>query len=496
MKKLLLLAVLIMFASVSFAVSDAELNADIEVELVQTTPSVIVDDTEFTAQLLFTNTGDVSHTISFSIESSSIFSYISGRVYYSDIKIEPGESVNYDVRVYAKELVLASNPLKLGIREEDASVIKTVFITGSLEKKYIDITMSKPQMVSDDEMEFNLTLDPSEEFYNVHLNFGLSGLPMMIANDDNMKIVPVLSERMDIPITLVFDDTATSQIYEVDINTTANDASSNGYSSETHLSLKLEFPDKIALGKVTSTPQTLRRDTKNNVINVEIANMGSDQVENLEASFVIDNPGFTSTFFGSESDFLGTIDPKERKEAVFKLDIDDSVESGIYDAAIELTYYHLGEEKSKTLPIDVSVQKLPYFIVNQTSTEKDDNDYISFFVTNIGDECESVEITGLTRNLPISWKQNADKAAKLSEGETKEFRLQLSFNELATAKEYGIPVRIRCVYNQEPVTQEEEIYVESKGREENILPFLLIGGFLIVLFVLVGKYFFIPKKQG
>ncbi|MFH1394016.1 MAG: hypothetical protein ABIH29_04000 [Candidatus Micrarchaeota archaeon] len=492
----LILSVLVMLATAAFAVSEAELNRDIQVELVQTNPSVIVDDTEFTAYLVFSNSGTQTHTISFSIVSSSIFSHIGGIVDYRDLRIEPGESVNHEIRVYAKELVLADNPLKLGIREDDASTVKTVFITGTLEKKYIDITMTDPQMVADDEMEFNLTLTPSEEFYNVHLDFGLSGLPMMIANDDNLKIIPLLREKTDIPITLVFDDSATSQIYQIDVTTTANDASSNGYSTETRLALKLEFPEKVALGKLTSTPQTLRRDTKNNLINVEIANMGNDRIENLQASFVIDNEGFTPTFFGSESDFLGTIDPKERKGALFKLDIDDSVESGIYDALIELTYYHLGDEKSKSLPIEVSVQKLPYFIVNQTSTEKDENDYVSFSVTNIGDECDSVEITGLTKNLPISWRQNSDKAAKLGEDETKEFRLQLTFNELATTKEYGIPVRIRCVYNQEPVTQEEEIYVQSKGREENILPFALIGGFIILLFFLVGKYFFIPKKQG
>lgn len=218
---------------------------------------------------------------------------------------------------------------------------------------------------------------------------------------------------------------------------------------------------------MTSTPQTLRRDTKNNLINVEIANMGNDQIENVQATFVIGNSGFTPTFFGSESDFLGTIDPKDREEALFRFDIDDSVESGIYEGTVELTYHYLGEEKSKSLPVEVSVQKLPYFIVNQTSTEKDSSDYVSFYVTNIGDECDSVEITGLTRNLPISWIQNADKAAKLAEGETKEFRLQFSFNELATAKEYDILVRIGCVYNQEPVTQEEEIYDGIKRAQDN-----------------------------
>lgn len=136
-----------------------------------------MDDTEFTAYLLFTNTGDGLYTISFSIVSSSIFSHIGGIVDYRDLQIAPGESVNYEIRAYAKELVLAQNPLKLGIREDEASIVKTVFVTGTLEKKYIDITMSEPEMVSDDEMRFNLTLDPSEEFYNVHLNFGLSGLP-------------------------------------------------------------------------------------------------------------------------------------------------------------------------------------------------------------------------------------------------------------------------------------------------------------------------------
>ncbi len=494
MKNIFLLMLLL--SSVAFAVTDSELHKDIKVDLIKTSPSVVADETEFIAYLVFTNDGNEKHDISFTVVTSSLFSHIGpGTIEYSEIILEPGESVNYEILVYAKDLVLAENPLKIVIKEDNAAAVKTVFVTGTLEQKYIDIAMENFSVNGEDEIEYNLIVDPSEDFYNVHIEFGLSELPMQIQDDDNIKIIPFISGKESIPITMDIDNSAESQIYQIMINTTANDAYNNKYSSVSYLPIKLEFPDKVALGKVSSSPQSLKRDTKNNIIEVEIANQGKDEIENVEASLAIESGGFEPTFFQSNVDFLGTVDSKNRSAATFKFDIADQVKSGTYNGTIYLKYYHLGEEKNKSFPMQVNVQKLPYFLVNQSSNERNTNNEISFTVTNLGDECSSVEITGLTKNLPISWKQDSDKAAKLDEDETKEFKLELTFNELASAKEYGVPIRIRCIYNEEPIVQEEEIYVLSKGKEENILPVILAAAFILILMFMIGRHFFTAKKQ-
>jgi hypothetical protein len=481
----------------SWAVTDSQLHKDIKVDLIQTSPSVVADETEFIAYLVFTNEGNEKHEISFTVVTSSIFSHTGpGTIEYKEIILEPGESVNYEIQVYAKELVLAENPLKLVIKEDDAAAVKTVFVTGTLEKKYIDIAMENFTVLDEDEISFVLVVDPSEDFYNVHMDFGLSNMPFQIEDDDNVKIIPFISERTYVPINMSVDDSASSQIYQVLINTSANDAYNNGYSSASYLPIKLEFPDEVTLGQVTSSPQNLKRDTKNNIINVEIANQGKDEIENVETQLVVEASGFSPTFFRSDFDFIGVVGAKDRKTAQFKLDVDEEVESGTYQGTVYLTYYHLGEQRNASFPVSMNVQKLPYFAINQTTNERNENNEITFYVTNLGDECTSVEVTGLTKNLPITWKQNTDKAAKLGEGETKEFKLELKFNELATSKEYGIPVSIRCVYNQEPVIQEEEISVVSKGREDNILPLVMAAGFILVLAILVGRHFFRPKREG
>ncbi|GEM_PF-2963734 len=494
MKNIFLL--LLLLSSVAFAVTDSQLHRDIKLDLIKTNPSVVADETEFIAYLVLTNEGDERHEISFTVVTSSLFSHIGpGTIEYSEIILEPGESVNYEILVYAKDLVLAENPLKIVIKEDGAAATKTVFVTGTLEQKYIDIAMENFSVNGEEEIQYDLVVDPSEDFYNVHIEFGLSELPIQIQDDDNIKIIPYISARQSIPITMDIDSSAESQIYQIMINTTANDAYNNKYSSVSYLPIKLEFPDKVALGKVSSTPQNLKRDTRNNLIEVEIANQGKDEIENVEATLVIESSGFEPTFFQSNVDFLGTVDSKERGAAQFKFDIEDQVESGTYDGTVYLKYYHLGEEKNKSFPLQVNVQKLPYFVVNQSSNERNANNEISFTVTNMGDECRSVEITGLTKNLPISWKQDSDKAAKLDEDETKEFKLELAFNELASAKEYGVPIRIRCIYNEEPIVQEEEIYVLSKGREENILPVILAAAFILILMLMIGRHFFTARKQ-
>ncbi len=491
MRKLFLLLLII---GAAFAVTDNDLHRDIDVDLIKTNPSVVADETEFIAYLVFTNNGNVQHEISFSVVTSSLFSHIGpGTIEYYEIVIEPGESVNYEILAYAKELVLAKNPLKIVIKEDGAAAVKSVFVTGTLEKKYIDIAMENFSVADENEISFDLIVDPSEDFYNVHLDFGIEDMPFQIRNDDNVVIIPSISEKRTLPITINIDDSAVSRIYQVPVNITANDAYNNPYSYVSYLALNLEFPEKIALGKVSSTPENLKRDTKNNIIRVEIVNQGKDRIENAEARFEIDE--FDPTFFNSNTDYLGTIDGKDRSEAEFKFDIDDDVESGSYTGKVVLTYYHLGNEKREEFPVTVNVQKLPFFIVGQETNQRNDNNEIEFTITNIGDECTSVEVTGLTKNLPITWKQNSDKAAKLDEGETKDFRLELQFNDLATEKEYGVPIRVRCIYNSEPITQEEEIFVQSRAREESPLPLLLIGLFLIGLVILIGRHFFKGKTD-
>lgn len=497
MNRLVVLAALLALVSSSFAVTDSQLHKDIKVDLIKTNPSVVADETEFIAYLVFTNEGSEKHEISFTVVTSSLFSHTGpGAIEYSEIILEPGESVNYEIQVYAKELVLAKNPLKLVIKEDEAAAVKSVFVTGTLEKKYIDIAMENFTVYDEDELGFVLVVDPSEDFYNVRIDFGLSSMPLQIEGDDNVKILPAISQTTYVPINMSVDDTASSQIYQIMVNTSANDAYNNEYSSVSYLPIKLEFPDKVSLGKVTSTPQNLKRDTKNNIIDVEIANQGKDEIDNVEAHLVVGAGGFDPTFFRSDYDFIGTVGSGERKSAQFKLDVDEEVESGTYQGTVYLSYYHLGEQKNRSFPVSLNVQKLPYFVVNQTTNERNENNEITFYVTNLGDECTSVEVSGLTKNLPITWKQNADKAAKLGEDETKEFKLELKFNELASAKEYGVPISIRCVYNEEPVIQEEEIAVLSKGREDNMLPVILAAGFILVLAILVGRHFFRPKREA
>ncbi|MBU0526934.1 MAG: hypothetical protein ABH983_01365 [Candidatus Micrarchaeota archaeon] len=131
MKNIFLLMLLL--SSVAFAVTDSELHKDIKVDLIKTSPSVVADETEFIAYLVFTNQGNEKHDISFTVVTSSLFSHIGpGTIEYSEIILEPGESVNYEILVYAKDLVLAENPLKIVIKQNNAAAVKTVFVTGTL----------------------------------------------------------------------------------------------------------------------------------------------------------------------------------------------------------------------------------------------------------------------------------------------------------------------------------------------------------------------------
>ncbi len=480
----------------------SNIDSDIQVELLKTQPDPVLSNSQFNASILITNKGSVAHTLIIKQLYNSFF-YNFGPSPNSylplediGIRLEPNQSKEYSFSLLSKDLILGKNPLSIYIQDannpKDYS-IKTLLINSKLDQKYVDIFISNYTQ-GDNFIFFNLILTSQEDIYNLQINLDVSNIPIMLENNDNVVFIPEFSKIMIIPINVSYDSKIPSGIYNIPLSLQYEDKNKNQFVSQTFIPIKLDFKDQIILGKISSVPSKLTRDTKMNKIILEISNSGNDEVKNLVATLKIDSSHINPSYFGSDKISLGYFNPSSTKNAYFFFDIDKYAQGDI-PATLFLEYTFKSKRMNKSIPFNVHISNAPYFEVRQETYEKNNNE-IHFFVKNIGDSCDDVEVIGLTKNLPISWYQNSDKAAKLDENQEEEFVLNFKFTSLAVSKKYAIPIRIRCVYNNEPVVQDEQIYVVSEAKgDKNYMPFIAIGLFIIAILFLVGKYFFKRDKK-
>lgn len=472
---------------------------DISLQLVRTEPSKVTDNSAFNITLLVKNNGDVPYDLTAKFRDNAFFTTFASTTYY-DINLQPSESYTMRSILVANDLILRENPLEVEFinnNKQEDYFIKQVDIEGNVANKYIDVSYHDySQNLEDDSVSFMLTLNPSADLYDISLDLDISELPIMFEGNDNKFLLPEIKEPLHLPIKVNYDkNLVDSGIFNIPYTLKFMDAEGMQYSSSNLMPIKLEFDDKLTLGQVSSTPTKLVRDSKTNEITLEISNTGKDAVNDVIAKVRFEDDVFTPSYLGSDRNNLGYMDGSESTDSNFYFDISENA-NGDYDAYLELEYMHNSKEKSKSIPFNIHIVDAPYFEIRQESKTKSQDDEVRFFVKNIGDDAQDVEVVGLTRSLPISWDVKTDKVAKLEKGEEAEFVLKFSFTELAMEKEYAIPVRIRAVYNTEPLSQDETIYIESKGREVNLIPFIAVGLMLVGILILLGRYFFAKRKKG
>lgn len=486
----LLLLIVFMLFSGAFASNVCD---NITIELLKSNPDPVPDNSPFTIDLLIKNNGTNKENIKIDIISNSFFTgYVSQQYTNFELNVNETKLINY--YIISKDLVLTNNPLEIVVKVWEESCVKNLLINGQIDTKYIDLHIEKYKQKDNNNIEFDLILNPSEKYYDVNLEFSIENKNLMIIEKDNYIRIDEIENKTTIPVKMYLDNSIDSGIELIPISISYKDSNGNIFISKHQLPIVVEFQDNLDVGKISSVPSKLVRDTKTNKINIELVNGGKDEIKDIVVKLIVDSNTFEPSYFGADQSRLGLIGSSQYKTADFYFDISKEAQGQI-NAYLEVKYNYQNKNIIKTIPIILNINKSPYFEIVQENYEKNSNNEIRFKVKNIGEECKDIEVTGLTRSLPIIWDLNSDVISKLETNEEQDIVLQMKFTDLAVEKKYTIPIRIRCTYNNEPVVQEEQIYVSSYGKDFNIIPFVLLGGIVIGIVALIGKYF-VTKKTS
>ncbi len=237
---------------------------------------------------------------------------------------------------------------------------------------------------------------------------------------------------------------------------------------------------KISLyvGGLETDPTKLTSDTDSAKFTVEIQNVGDSDAQMVSSELILPD-GFKPSTSYSTRYMLGTISHDSGKSAVYYIDIDKTVQEGLYPAKIFLRYKDStgsrSEYKEKTLELDIPVMGRPDFEITDVSTSPlkiapgDENVELKLKIKNTGSKKgESVSVRIFKKSeQPVDFDEKSDYIGTLDVGEEGYGVLKLSVDESAALKTYLLDAEIRTVYENSVLVYDRTVPLSvSFVREE------------------------------
>jgi hypothetical protein len=257
-----------------------------------------------------------------------------------------------------------------------------------------------------------------------------------------------------------------------------------------------EIP-KFTFGQLSSSPTKLASDLDEAEINVELANIGDGNAENVVLEIVLPN-GFSSSYSFSDRDALGTIPAGSSKTASFTVDIDKDVSGGSHTAMVRIKYKEANDDenevKTKMMNLELTLTEKPMFEVENVSLRPETvvpgtEAEIHLMIRNTGgEEADSVSVRAFKdSSQPIGFIEKSDFIGKLKPGELGEAILLVEIESDAEPKTHLIDIEIRAVDNDEVIVQEKTIsfHVDGTDQADAGVTGQLIGGITPVSLVVV-----------
>jgi hypothetical protein len=327
-------------------------------------------------------------------------------------------------------------------------------------------------------------------------------------NDDDPFSVKD-DEEWEIDTLDVGEERSTSFRIEVDSNTPQGEYKleftleddDDDFEDDMEIEVESDKADLI-IGNVATMPSTIGPDLEDIKLDVTIENLGSGDATFVRAKLILPN-GFESS--SSFSDFvnLGTIfgenngddDNDLNKVATFYIDSDETLNSGVHVAKLELEYKSDIEKITQILNFDLPVKGKPLFSIISSSTTptkvmQGDVGKLNIQIENTGEE-EGVETSIRVfenSDLPIEFNQKTNFIGNLKEGENGMAVFEFEVDSDATPKEYLIKVQTRTLNNNNVLVSEYSVPLKILESERNNSVMIYIIITLILVIVLVILY--------
>lgn len=129
-------------------------------------------------------------------------------------------------------------------------------------------------------------------------------------------------------------------------------------------------------------------------ISVEIQNIGTGNAKKTTILFESDSD-YVKAIHSKGRKYLGTVNPKEKKEIIFNLLIDPEAEYKVYNSNITVEYTNeSGEENSESFSVGILITGKPKLQVIKTEVDQQDKE-LEVEISNIG----SAQAKSITANL-------------------------------------------------------------------------------------------------
>ncbi len=274
--------------------------------------------------------------------------------------------------------------------------------------------------------------------------------------------------------------------------------------SEVELSLEVES-DRVdfEIADIDSVPLRLKPGDEDAKVTVEIQNIGDGDAECVKSRLTLP-AGFDASDSYSDIANLGTVTADASSQAVFYIDVDESVQPGEHIATITIDYMDKDsdEYKEETLDLRIPIKETPLFEIVSSEIAPGtltvgDMVTLTMRIKNTGsEEAESVRVRVMLKSeQPFDFSNgNAfDYVGDLEVGEIGEAVLKFEVEDDAALKMYLLDTEIRCVEDEDIHLFDKKVSITVANVKQSNLVLIFVGG--AVLLLLYVGYRFVRSER-
>jgi hypothetical protein len=324
---------------------------------------------------------------------------------------------------------------------------------------------------------------------------------LTILGDDDFELntlAPGASVRRTFKVKV--DHDLDEDTYELDFK--ISDSLGNSY-GEFEIDVDSVVPE-IIIGDVQVLPTILTGDLEDVKLSLTLENIGEGDANYLLTQLNLPT-GFTSSSSYSDRANLGIIKQGESKQAVFFIDTDKFLPSGLYQGTLLLDYEdESGSKLSQPVNFDLPVKGKPLFnVVNVKTSPKEvipgSSVQLGITLQNMGSEKGQETSIRVFENsdLPFSFDEKTNFIGTLKSGEMGRGIFTFNVDDNANANNYWLKIQIRTVNNGDVLVFEEtvQIPVVEKVTSGRDIMYRVFFVFLIISVVLAGIVFWKFKSK-
>ena len=254
------------------------------------------------------------------------------------------------------------------------------------------------------------------------------------------------------------------------------------------IAVEVEDTDvELSLANLKTTPPTLRPDTDDNKLSIDLVNTGDKQAENVVLDLGYPGEGFERRTSFATRQSLGTVNPGQTKTADFTFDLAENTEPGLktVNASIKYSEPDAPERQSTLQDFQMTVEGKPIFEVEKTSQglTEGSSGTVTLNVTNTGsEESESTRVRVVeASDRPLSFGSTSSYIGTLQPGKTTSVEFSVT-PDSGSAGDHLVDFQVRGVKDPEVFTSEHTVELQvSEGSSGSNLPIFAGIGLLAVL---------------